>query len=745
MARYNTAPQTLELTGATTFSYAFTGGIISLTGTPGYTVEMVSPVYFPGSRQTFYNATNDFITISTAAGQITGNGVTLGTSVEIPTNSTYQLTSDGTNYVLTSALAGTTEFNLPVHFEALLDANGQVQLNPADENVQINPTGTGTVDISPQSSVSMQPGGQATIRPAGNLTLSSSTGTIAIGDAGQTTSFPGNISFTQTDQTVTISPVGSSSAVTIDPEGPVTIGSAGTVTISSDTAGNINNMNIGATTAGTGAFTTLSASGNTTFSSSTASSGTGSGAVVVTGGLGVGGAIYGGSIQSTPIGNTTRSSGAFTTLAANSGVSLTANTASTNTTSGTLVVTGGIGASGAIYAGSFQGAIGNVSSNTGTFTSVTASGTVDITGTTEATDSTGDTGQLRCEGGASIAKRVYAGGGFQGAIGNVSRGSGQFTTLDANNNVTFTGSNRTVTLSPSGTGTVTIAPGSTCTINPGSGTINNMSIGATTASSGKFTSLEATGNLTVSRYIYHAGDTNTYIDFEGDTISMYAGGSREVTINTTGVRLGDTGNAYVQPVSGNYGSFQIDGGAHGSWEGYSIGGRVVFMHDNSSTSGIYNDENNEWMTIFRHNAEVELFYNGGEKAATTSDGFTCSGTLRSTGNIISNTSDARLKTNIENIPNALDKVMSLNGVIYNWNDEAPEDFDKETKEVGLLAQEVEAVLPEIVHGAPFDRRNDGTTISGKDYKTLQYERVVPLLVEAIKELKQEINSLKGDA
>jgi len=99
----------------------------------------------------------------------------------------------------------------------------------------------------------------------------------------------------------------------------------------------------------TGAFSTT---GVTTITSSTASTSTSTGALVVTGGVGIGGAVYAGSIQNTPIGATTRSSGAFTTLAANGATTLTAGTASTSTGSGTLVVTGGIGASGAIYAGS---------------------------------------------------------------------------------------------------------------------------------------------------------------------------------------------------------------------------------------------------------------------------------------------------------------------------------------------------------------------------------------------------------
>jgi hypothetical protein len=501
------------------------------------------------------------------------------------------------------------------------------------------------------------------------------------------------------------------------------------------------NVRIGATNPAQANFTSLGATGAVTFTANTASSSTTSGTLVVTGGLGVSGAIYGGSVQSTPVGSSSASTGAFTTLSASGATTLTANTASTNTTTGTLVVTGGIGLSGALFAGSINNTpIGSSTANTGAFTTLTANSTVDITGTTEATNNSGDTGVLRVEGGASIAKRVYSGGGFVGPIGNVATSTGQFTTLSATSTVSFSPSNANLTFSPSGTGTVTMSPA-------GGGSINNMSIGASTRSTGNFTSLNVSGNLDVARYIRHDGDTNTYIDFEGDTISFYTGASREMTINTTGVRLGDTGNGYFQPVSGDYGSIQIDGGAHGGWEGYSIGGRIVFMHDNSNAAGLYDDVNNHWFLYHTLNGQTQLRYNDSNKIETQNDGCQTNGIHRATGNVISNTSDARLKTNIENIPNALDKVMSLNGVTYNWNENTPDDFDKEKAEVGLIAQEVQAVLPEIIHPAPFDRdpENDGKSISGEDYITLQYERVVPLLVEAIKELKEEINTLKGDA
>ena len=150
------------------------------------------------------------------------------------------------------------------------------------------------------------------------------------------------------------------------------------------------------------------------------------------------------------------------------------------------------------------------------------------------------------------------------------------------------------------------------------------------------------GNLDVAQYIRHYGDTNTYIRFEGDTISLYCGGSRELTANTTGVRLGDTGNGYFQPVSGSYGSIQIDGGAHGGWEGYSIGGRSVFMHDNSTAQGIYNDVNNEWLFYGVSNADTRMYYNGASKVQTTSYGALVNGNVRSQ-------STAKVWTNFESI------------------------------------------------------------------------------------------------
>jgi hypothetical protein len=109
------------------------------------------------------------------------------------------------------------------------------------------------------------------------------------------------------------------------------------------------------------------------------------------------------------------------------------------------------------------------------------------------------------------------------------------------------------------------------------------------------------------------------------------------------------------------------------------------------------------------------------------------GELRAVNNITASYSDDRLKTRFNNIPNALDKVMSLNGFYYQANEVAQSLGYQIKREVGVSAQEVANILPEIVAPAPIDEK----------YLTIHYERLVPLLIEAIKELKAEIDSLKN--
>jgi hypothetical protein len=112
------------------------------------------------------------------------------------------------------------------------------------------------------------------------------------------------------------------------------------------------------------------------------------------------------------------------------------------------------------------------------------------------------------------------------------------------------------------------------------------------------------------------------------------------------------------------------------------------------------------------------------------------GTIGSTGDFTVYYSDDRLKTRTGRIENALEKVLSLEAFTYVPNDLAKSfGFQDSKQRVGLSAQSVQRVLPEAVCPAPFDADNQ----SQQGYLTIQYEKVVPLLVEAIKELHEKIN------
>lgn len=116
-----------------------------------------------------------------------------------------------------------------------------------------------------------------------------------------------------------------------------------------------------------------------------------------------------------------------------------------------------------------------------------------------------------------------------------------------------------------------------------------------------------------------------------------------------------------------------------------------------------------------------------EYANVYAQNFNAKGKLISQDEIISSGditafSDIRLKTNIEKIDNALDKIAQISGYTYDMNNK---------RSTGVIAQEVEKVLPEVVQN-----REDG-------YKTVAYGNMIGLLIEAIKELKEEIKEIKN--
>ena len=113
--------------------------------------------------------------------------------------------------------------------------------------------------------------------------------------------------------------------------------------------------------------------------------------------------------------------------------------------------------------------------------------------------------------------------------------------------------------------------------------------------------------------------------------------------------------------------------------------------------------------------------------------FTPTGAFHAKGDITAfsttTTSDARLKENVRDLEGSLDRTLKLRGVKFDWIDES-----KSKDNLGFIAQEVEEVIPEVV--------KDITNIDGEEHKVVNYQAVVPVLVEAIKEQQSLINRLE---
>jgi hypothetical protein len=117
---------------------------------------------------------------------------------------------------------------------------------------------------------------------------------------------------------------------------------------------------------------------------------------------------------------------------------------------------------------------------------------------------------------------------------------------------------------------------------------------------------------------------------------------------------------------------------------------------------------------------------------TNTQSISASGNINATGNITGYYSDDRLKNKLGKIENALDKLCSLEGFYFEANQTAQDLGYTAKKEVGVSAQSVQAVLPEVIAPAPIDPQ----------YLTVDYARMMPLVIEAIKELRAEIQALK---
>ena len=191
-------------------------------------------------------------------------------------------------------------------------------------------------------------------------------------------------------------------------------------------------------------------------------------------------------------------------------------------------------------------------------------------------------------------------------------------------------------------------------------------------------------------------------------------------------RLSDTSNSWI--ANGSNGKLGIGTTSptarlYVSSFGSGTTDTVKIVHGNGSHTG-------NGLVLLSANTGNPFYLTGsvGSGFAEITTAYNANPNFRISGDIVAYaTSDKKFKDNLNIIENPINKVQQLNGYTFDWNDK--QDLYK-GKDYGVVAQEVEKIMPEIV-----DTRFDG-------HKAVKYEKIVPLLIESIKELKTEIEELK---
>lgn len=519
-----------------------------------------------------------------------------------------------------------------------------------------------------------------------------------------------------------------------------------------------------------------------TVTSTTNALSTTTGALIVTGGIGVGGDLFiGGTITANKlvIQYTTVTSVSVTT---DDVTTINNATQSTAVTNGALVVAGGVGigkdlrVSGVIY-GTVSGSILNASN--------LANGTVGQVPYQSAPSTTlfanaGLSGQIFVSNGASVIGPAFKSTStiLVGYASNLLGGGVGYLPYQSGNNTT-------AFLAPGTIGTVLTSDGSGglswTTVSSGGGGSSASSTTSTNLAAGtvgqvpfqtapgrtSFYGPGTAGQLLVSAGAVNTGPVYTStstikVGYAGVADNIGGGGAGYIPIQsangqTAFIPTGSEG--YVLQMTGNTATWvALSGVASGLATtatnlAFGSGGRIPYQiaagvtgFTNSGTAGTVLVSRGLGSPVFQNTLSLTSLTLTGSIAATNTfsgtlivnGGVSISGALFVGGQIYGlneitayygTPSDVRLKTNIEKIDDGLAKVITLSGVTYNWNTESP-GRDLVTKEAGVIAQQIREVLPEAVI-----EKDDG-------FLTVKYDRIIPLLIEAIKDLSAEIEILK---
>ena len=391
-------------------------------------------------------------------------------------------------------------------------------------------------------------------------------------------------------------------------------------------------------------------------------------------------------------------------LGSDSKLRLKNTTNSTSTTTGALVVAGGVGIGVDLNVGG--NIIGNTSTNISGINSVTATKFV---GPLEGNADTATTATNSINSGIetndqNVSKNIV----FVGQ--NTENGDNKPLQIDSDKTLTFNPSTNTLTC-PTFVGNLT----------GNANTATSATTATTTTNSNKIKISVATGD---------SAKRLTFVDAGAESASGDA--------QYQNLKIDADSNLTFNPSTNTLTTKDVDVTGELNFTGFYSGGRyidfVTKKDNNTSSAFLRLADSNQSAGGFqnaiemKYDGNVKLHHSGTEKFRTQSTGAKVFGELRVEEDIIAFTgSDKRLKDNINPIADAINKVKSISGNTFEWNEKS----NHQGEDTGVIAQEIEALgLPGTV-----ETRSNG-------YKAVKYERLVPLLIEAIKELSDKVDVLE---
>lgn len=457
--------------------------------------------------------------------------------------------------------------------------------------------------------------------------------------------------------------------------------------------------NIRAQWASTG---TLTHAGAISITDTTASSSTSTGALLVSGGVGVTGNLYAGAFYGNGANLTNVVASSFAGGNISGITNFTNNTASTATNNGAVTVTGGLGVGGAAN-------IGNA---------LSVAGTVSFTQNSSASSTT--TGTLRVTGGMGVTGNLYA-ANFYGNGANITG----VTASSASSATTATQFNSVTqpTYSASIKSGFNISGGGTITVNA-SGSV-----------------LWGTRFIVISNGNSASFSTSGYFDITCPTSGTVTGvgGAANKTATAAGVPLAVwEALYYILPIGSAATSLAANFRVASYTSALDVPHNWVLICVRNGDDGVFYFANGVRLEVSQslataNSTQTRQFDSLG--VGTAPSGTT--GEIRATNEITAYfSSDRNLKENIVPIENALGKLRQLTGVMFDWTDEevgrrgGEDGYFVRKHDTGVIAQDVEQVLPEVVA-----TRDDG-------YKAVRYEKMAGLIIQAINELADQVDEIK---